>query len=372
MKISAVNYSNINKTGNNPYKPNKSVQTADVRSCSGSSKNELPSAYYPPVNFNGKQRKYSSSKTRLKEIPSKFYITRFQDIPCPACGKKMLRFADFKEFCGKIDVAEPDEYINILNEYTKYMRPIELSAFEDIKKASKKARTKDLRTIVELLRDTKLKELQAVQTEKAKAMLELVQTFPEDEKEILSGKITELINLINKNKAETPFRRKIMLDKISQTEIKDPARKDLLLYLAKEFPTSNDMNSAWIVKYSGMNKNNEPWSSKDIAKRLLEFSVPNTDHIVAYSRERNNDDITNYMAMHQGCNCHKSDKSFIDWYNEDPELRQQSINDYFESVDKLISSRKLRKKKYKNYVAYATNTIKKATDDKIAVEVKKQ
>lgn len=189
----------------------------------------------------------------------------------------------------------------------------------------------------------------------------LAQTLPDDEREILTEKIDGLKQIIKVNKHRSPFRRKIMIDKISRINIKDPEKRKELYKLAQGFPTSEDLDSAWIVKYSGKKSDGTTWTSKEIAKRLLEFSMPNTDHIKSYLDNRNNDDISNYLAMHSGCNTNKDDKTFNAWYMEDPVRRTQSMVKYFEKVDELITSKQLKDKKYKNYVQLAADTIKETS-----------
>ena len=63
------------------------------------------------------------------------------------------------------------------------------------------------------------------------------------------------------------------------------------------------------------------------------------------------------MSMHNACNAQKGNKSFLQWLNEDKENRLQYMKDYFEIVGDLIKDKKIGKKKYRNYVAYATQTI---------------
>ena len=90
---------------------------------------------------------------------------------------------------------------------------------------------------------------------------------------------------------------------------------------------------------------------------MLSSSVPNIDHIIPYGTERDHDDISNYLAMHNGCNCTKSNKPFMEWYNENPEVRQKSLTAYFDKAEEIISSGAITDPKYKEYVANATQTI---------------
>ena len=71
------------------------------------------------------------------------------------------------------------------------------------------------------------------------------------------------------------------------------------------------------------------------------------------------------MAMHNACNSQKGNKSFLHWLHEDKDNRIQYLKDYFDAVDNLITSKKIPTKKYKNYVAYATNTIYEASKEQV-------
>lgn len=148
-----------------------------------------------------------------------------------------------------------------------------------------------------------------------------------------------------------------MIDRISKIKIRNPKKYAKLQNIAKSFPTSHDMNSAWIVKYSGKNKQGEDWTSRDIALRFLSSSVSTTDHILAYDIDCKHNDISNYMAMHAACNSAKGNKPFLQWLYEDKNNRIKYMQDYFDKCDELIKSKKITKKKYREYVAYATNTI---------------
>ena len=173
------------------------------------------------------------------------------------------------------------------------------------------------------------------------------------------------MNGICANNTTAPFRRKIIIDRISKIKIRNPKKYEKLQQIAKNFPTSSDMNSAWIVKYSGKNKQNVDWESYDIALRFLYSSVANTDHIIAYDIENNHDDISNYLSMHSACNSQKGNKPFLQWLNEDKKNRIKYLQDYFESVSEIISSKKIKKKKYKDYVANATQTIFEASKGQV-------
>lgn len=330
---------------------------------------ELSNVFYYPLSFTGSERTVSSSKHNLKEYSGDFLVSKFNDVPCPACGKKMMNKTLFHKIEDDLSKLQPEEYLDYIRQYTDYMRPVEKSVYNELLCMSDFSSEKDIRTLVCKLRDAKLPLLQEIQKRQVRKMKALAKTLPENEKALLLDQAKGIEKHIYKKNEEAPFRRKIMLEGISKLHISNPYKKKKLQQIASEFPVSSDMNSAWIVKYSGKDKRGEDWSSKDIAARLLSTSVANTDHILAYSIENNHDDISNYMSMHNGCNSKKADKPFLQWLNEDKQNRINYMQKYFEHVDMLIKTKKLNKKKYRHYVAYATETIFEASKGQVKISV---
>ena len=359
MQISKVGYlpkvdNYIQKNVKEHIQENKPVNTGD---------GQLSNVFYYPLNFtSSKRRTYSSDLRRLKEKSGDFQISRFNDIPCPACGKKMINLNRFNQIANDLNELEPEQYLDYLGHYTEYMRPVEESVYNELTALAKgSGKTKDIRTLVVKLRNKKLPILQKTQMKTVNKMRALAKTLPDDEQKVLNNKIGKLVALIKRNNSEAPFRRKIVLDRISKIKIRNPYKYEKLQRIAKTFPTSADMNSAWIVKYSGKNKYNEDWNSYDIALRFLSSSVANTDHIIAYDIENNHDDVSNYMSMHSACNSQKGNKPFLQWLNEDKINRTRHMQDYFLKVQDLIDHRRIKKKKYRNYVTLATETIYEAS-----------
>ena len=334
---------------------------------------ELSNIYYPIISFSAedKNRTYSTKLKKLAEVPSNFKVCRHSGIPCPACGQKMLSRSAFEKITKELQKVPQDKYLEYLGNYTDYMRPVELSVYNELIELSEKPNTsKDIRTLLVQLRDTKLPVLQEAQMKQINKMKALAKTLPEDEKKVLTSKVNSLKNEIRRTNPQAPFRRKFMIDRISKIQIRNPKKYEKLQRIASNFPTSTDMNSAWIVKYSGKNKMHLDWDSYSIALRFLYSSVANTDHIVAYSLERNNDDITNYMSMHNACNSQKANKTFLHWLHEDKDNRIKYMQDYFNAVNELITGKKITTKKYKKYVAYATNTIYEASKGQVDIRPK--
>lgn len=353
MKISPINNISVYQI---KKVSNDSSVSSDVNNENRQIKT-LSNIYYMPVKFSGGDRTYSSVRPELFERPSDFKLVKFDNIPCPACGRKMMTKQKFKEFTERLDKINPDQYLYLLEEYQEYMRPIEASVFQELKAIAPLLQTNDIRQLVVALRDRKLPKLQKIQRRKLVQMKKVARGLPEQERSELSAILNELGKQIKRKNEEAPFRRKKMIQEIKDVQISNPHKYEKLQNLAKSFPTSTDTNSAWIVKYSGKNKQNQDWESKEIAERLLFYSVPNTDHIIPYGTEKGHDDISNYLAMHTGCNTTKSNKPFLQWYNEAPEQRAKNLTSYFNKVQEIIDSNEIENPEYKNYVAYATETI---------------
>ena len=355
MKISPVSNINIlrsQKSGGNSFVQNVVQPKQQISS--------LPNFYYNLVSFSAKNkdRVYSTNRPELFEHPGDFQMAKFDNVPCPACGKTMMTRGKFAEFKQRLDETSPDQYLYLLGEYQDYMRPIEYSVYNELLALSSTAETTDIRELLVNLRQTKLPQLQAIQRRKLIQMKKIARTLPAEERAALSIKLNELGKQIKRKNEEAPFRRKKMLQEIKNVKIANPYKYEKLQNLARAFPTSKDTNSAWIIKYSGKNKHNQDWVSKDIAERMLSSSVPNIDHIIPYGTERNHDDISNYLAMHSGCNSTKANKPFMEWYSENPEVRQKNLTAYFDKAEEMITSGVITDSKYKEYVANATDTIR--------------
>lgn len=324
--------------------------------------------YYIPK---GSEKLYSSKNRNEIELPGDFRLVDYDKIPCPACGVKLMPEDKFYEFKEKLDETTPNEYLNVVDSYKEYLRPIESSVLKDLQELSERTGEKDIRKLLVKLRNIKLPLLQEVQMDMANKMIRLAKTLPRAERDILLEKVSKLKSIIKQEKPSSPFRRKILIDKISRVPITNVVKYEKLQQIARNFPTSSDLNSAWIIKYSGTDKNNKDWNSYDIALRMFSTSVPNTDHILARDIERHHDEISNYLAMHSACNCTKSNKTFLEWYGEDKNLRQKSLEAYFDSADKLIKSGEIDDPRYKDYVEKATQVIYNISNGKVDLRKKK-
>lgn len=324
--------------------------------------------FYYPLNFGNRRRNYSSTIPELQMKTENFHVCKFDNIPCPCCGKIMLPRTKYNNIAYKLDkYVKPEEYLDYLGQYTEYMRPVEESVYNQLQILSAKTGEKDIRTLLLNLRDIKLPELEKQQYKQLRKLKVFSKHLSENEKKLLDENIAKVEAEIDRKNTQAVFRRKVVIDRMSKIPIKNKKKYNKLQKLVKDFPTSGAMDAAWIVKYSGLDKNNQPWTSNTIAKRFLMNSIPNTDHILAYDIEQGHDDITNYMAMHNSCNGQKENKPFIEWINEDKDNRIKNMRKYFLGIQELIDNNKLNDIRYKDYVAFATQRIRNLSNNKIKV-----
>ena len=361
MRIQPVSFQYNNWAIGKSVKSNSYNQVRDFKSA------ELSNVFYYPVNFTSrKKRTHETTKPHLAEKSGNFLLSKISDIPCPACGKLLSSPKEYEKFRKELAKIPSDEYLEFLGNYTQYMRPVEEQVYHELCNLSESLGdiegAKDIRTLVVMLRDEKLPVLQEIQLKLINKMKALAHTLPENEKKVLLAKVDSLKSIIKNKKTMAPFRRKIMLDEISQIEIKNPHKYDKLQKIAKKFPTSTDMAVAWFVKYSGKNKKGEDWDSYTIATRLLSYS--NTDHFIPYSEDNKRNDIGNYLPMHEACNVEKSNYNPNYWLSRKPE-RIKYLQTFFDYCNMLIKTRRISKKKYRKYVAYATENIAEATKGQV-------
>ena len=172
MKIQAVNIFYTQKSISDNITGKEKNTVPQTPKCENASAVKIPIssyiAYIP--NFTSKTpRLFSSENIELQEKTSDFIPARLNDIPCPACGKDMINLNKYIEISGELASVDKTEYLEVLKKYKKYMRPVEESVFNEIYELSKKnGASKDIRTLVVSLRDTKLPILQSAQMRQVK------------------------------------------------------------------------------------------------------------------------------------------------------------------------------------------------------------
>lgn len=296
---------------------------------------------------------------------SNFKISKVEDLPCPSCGNIMMPKAQVSRFRSAVLTKVPEQScVKFLLKYEKYMAPVEHEVFREIKSLSKKYPEKLLNELVSELREVKIGQLENVQLKKISVMKEMAKTLNKREKEDVDSLLDFSASIITSRSNVNPFRRKRFLTNIEELNLSDDKVKKQLVRVANSFPSSHEAESAWIVKYSGTDKNGEKWSSKAITERFLSGSSTNTDHMLAQDLDGQNL-ISNYLSMHSACNTAKTNKTFMEWFNEAPEERAKNIKTYLRAVQNKIDSGAITESRYQNYPSEAVETIKKLSNGEL-------
>lgn len=279
-----------------------------------------------------------------------FEVGKIDKLTCPACGGEMMPKWKFLEFSEKLAHSKESQYIDILKDYEEYMMPTERKVFEQIKKLDEQNPEGSLKYHLLTLRKDKLPELEEVQINKLNSIKQLANKLSKYDKQ----RVIDVVNA-GENKiyahGKKPFKRKTFIESLDKLYIQNDLIKKQMMNIANTLPTSSELEGAWIAKYSAQTR-----SPKEIAERFLNLSVGNTDHVIA----SDNDGgfcIPNYIGMHTGCNSDKTNKSFLNWFNEDPQGRQEFIQKHLDEVQNKIEDGTISDPAYKDYIQQVTQTI---------------
>lgn len=299
------------------------------------------------------------------EKSSNFKICNIDGLTCPSCGIPMLPRPIFDEvFKSDLDSVPEEEYINVLKEYEPYMTQVEANVFDKIQKEAKKHPGSSLSELLIELRDEELPKLESIQFKKLEYMNNIATSVPKIQRDELYRALTNAEEKIKNRSPKHPFRRKQFVETIQKLKIHNRNTKDMLVKVAESFPSSNEAECAWIVKYSGIDKKHNKRSNREIAERFLINAKTNTDHMKAQDLG-GKDSIYNYMAMHSGCNSDKTNKTFMEWFNENPEERFVFIQQYFNEVQEAIEKGEIDDERYIDYTQRAIETIRKLSGGKL-------
>ncbi|MDD3238342.1 MAG: hypothetical protein PHV37_09640 [Candidatus Gastranaerophilales bacterium] len=374
--LSGLNSSLKNKEQSTQLKTSSPIKSNVTMSLWGKNENGvIPFAPY----FAGNKTKKSQQAPKQSfvqpvlpagyERPGAFEVCNIDKLTCPSCGKPMLPRPEYEILKERLAAAKPQDYIGIVSEYEPYMLSVEANVFNMVKKVADKEPKKPLDRIIKDLRAEKLPELQNIQMEKLNRMWAATTSLPKNERGNVQATLAQAQQKIQNTKSKKHFKRKDFIEDVANMKIRDGNVKKQMLKIANGFPTSSEAECAWIAKYSGPDAKGKARSSKEIAERFLLHSFTNTDHMLAQDLG-GKDIIPNYIAMHSGCNGEKTNKTFIQWFKEDPENRLQYMNKYFDEVQEALDSGDIDDSRYVDYATEAPETIYKITNGEVDVRKK--
>lgn len=305
--------------------------------------------------------------------PSHFKVCNIDKLTCPSCGKPMLPRPLFEEFKKELDYVTEREYIDVLSDYEPYMAEVESNVFREVKAISDDYPNLTLQQAVLKLKDETLPQLEEIQFKKLNQMRYIAEHMARYENYELMKAINDSESKIKQRGIKHPFKKKTFVAEIENLRIDNYKIKQNLVDIANSFPSSSEAECAWIVKYSGRDNNGKKRGSREIAERFLRNSLTSTDHMLAKDPKMGGKNtISNYITMHCGCNSDKTNKTFMEWFNEKPYEREIYIKKYLEEVQAAIDSGELNDPDYKNYIQEACDTIKKLSGGKLNFIIEKK
>lgn len=305
------------------------------------------------------------------EKPGNFKVRNINGLICPGCGRPMLSAELYEELKQNLNCASEEEYVAILSGYIPYMREVEANVMEEVLDLSSEEPDLTLQELVTELKFKKLPELEGSQLKILNDMAEYSNRMPRNERPDLRDAITAAKVKIELREIKHPFTKQSFVEAIKNLKIHQDKmnHKQILIKMAESLPSSNESECAWIVKYSGLNKEGKQRSSKEIADRILQSISTNTDHMQAQDPHIGGKDrISNYLAMHNGCNGEKGNKKFMEWFNEKPSDREIYIQQYLEGAQNAIDAGEIDDPRYQNYAQDAAETIERLSDGNLIFE----
>lgn len=286
-------------------------------------------------------------------------IRALGNIICPCCGIPMMTQKDMNKVSKGLGCTAK-QAISTLDNYEKYMHPVEKECYNMLKNWSKEKPDSNFKELLLENREPQLVILQEKQNKILDSVDNMSKNLSETEQEEVK-KVTDLTRkMVSSNDNEIKFKRKTFIKdmedlstKISNKEIHKQMVKE-----AEKMPTSQNDVSAFVVKYSSR-------GHKEIGERLVKLSVGTIEHIHPRS-EGGKNYIGNYLLECGGCNHERSSIPLSDWVDDHPEM-VQNTQKYIDEVIKHINDGKM--KGFTFYPAAVAKTLYEESDGKINVKV---
>lgn len=287
------------------------------------------------------------------------------DMPmiCPDCGKPIMTKPIFSGIKAELDAADEKDYLATVDKHSEFLLPQEQKILAHLQKLQAQEPEKSVRELVVEERQRRLDSLEAKQY----SIMDEIAAVGEGLKGGDKIKVEQLSetssNIIFERSNTFAFQRGKFIELVENLHLKDKEAQAEIMGLAEELPSSLTSEDAWFVKYGGLDKKKQPYSSRTITEKLLAPAYTNTDHVHPWNRG-GYDAVSNFWLMHARCNIIKTDKPFTEWLNEDRSHRIDYIGQYLRDAQEAIDKSDDPKMhpKYDLYSAKLAKTIYYETD----------
>lgn len=321
------------------------------------------------VNFATKPDTFEKSTPKTSILaPAYVPFTGYKDddpirglgnIICPCCGVPMMTQKDMNRVSKGLG-STSEQAIDTLNNYEKYMHPVEKECFNLLKGWAKETPKTNFKDLLQKNREPQLEILQAKQNKILDTVDEISKSLSEKEQEDVK-KVTDLTRkLVSSNDKEIKFKRKTFIADVKDLENKI-SNKEVHAKMVKEaekMPNSQNDVSAFVVKYSER-------KHREIGERLVKLSVGTIEHIHPQSKGGRNQ-ISNYLLECGGCNHERSSIPLGDWVDSHPEMKENTQK-YIDEVIKHINAGNM--KGFEFYPEAVARTLFNESDGKLDVKV---
>lgn len=280
-------------------------------------------------------------------------------IICPCCGVEMMTQKDMNDVSRHLGQTA-QQSIKTLNNYEKYMHPVEKECFENLKTWSEEQPELNFQQLLEAHKAPELEKLQKKQNTILDKVDELSSNLPQNEQELVKNVTKTTRELVSSTDKQIKFKRKTFIQNMEDLSEKI-SNKDLhkqMMKEAKTMPTSQNDVSAFVVKYADRKHN-------EIGERLVKLSVGTIEHIKPQS-EGGRDDVRNYLLECGGCNHNRSSIPLGDWVDEHPEMIENTQK-YMDKVIEFINNGGM--KGFHFYPQAVANTLFMQSDGKLDIKV---
>ncbi len=302
-----------------------------------------------------------------------FEIKKIPYLHCPICGLLMLKPEEQKTFVNDVASKKGEALKTALEKYedeSVFVKDNSSNRRKTIYREQKQEVVNILKqmaleypdlAIAELVRlkaKTSLDELIKKQFVVFDEIENYINTSITNEKEReLSLRILNNYKKNAKGESSTKFKRKSFIENI-QAPISDKIQKKEIKAIAEKLPTSDSEISAFFVKYSDPSR-----SSKEIASKLVEQTLPSTEHLIPKSKQGQNK-TNNYICDCRDCNSTRGNILFDEWIEGKEITIQQGLQQYLKDVQKAIDTGVVNSK-YDDYIAEIIETISRISNGEI-------
>ena len=305
-----------------------------------------------------------------------FDVKNIKNLRCPVCGLTMLTEDQIEDFVNDIKDKRGYDLVDALEKYEddSYITGIKEDKPKSIFRPQKQK-------IVDIIKDLAIQNpkkslSELVDMEAARCIGILIEgqmkVVSELEQFIKTGNLTkakkeqckELLEEYKKQiygNSNVRFSRKNFIHDFSNITVNTGVQKQINDITANLPTSERDINS-WFVKYSNSLK------SADIAKKLVQQSIPTAEHLVPKSKDGANS-LKNYICDCSECNSSRSNLEFDIWMKTIPNFKE-NLQQYLQDVQNAIDTGKISRKN-NIYIENIIETISRLSNEEIVLDMPK-